>query len=64
MTRRLKAAVVALLMALALIIGVRPAAADEWDWLRVICAPWDPHGNMWNLLGCWQLPDDKHPPEG
>lgn len=63
MTRRTKAALVAGLMALGLIVGVRAASADD-TWLRVICAPWPRNSEMWVLLGCYNLPDDGHPPEG
>ena len=61
MTRRLKAAIVALFMAVALIAGARVVAADDWEALRIVCAPWRGWPIVWDLLGCWQLPDPPPP---
>ena len=63
MRRRTKAALVAGLMALGLIVGERIASADDL-WLRIVCAPYTKADAMWWILGCYALPDDNHPPEG
>ena len=63
MTRRTKAALVAGLMALGLIVGVRKASADD-EWLRIACALCERNSITWVLLGCYNLPDDVHSPQG
>ena len=52
------------LAALALIVGARTAAADEWDWLRVVCAPFQRESIPWWLLRCDRIPDDPASAQG
>lgn len=57
-----KALIVAFGLALALVVGARAAAADDFDWLRLVCATLRRNTIPWDLAGCWQLADDRHDP--
>ena len=57
--RRRKAVAVAFLLAFAWSAGV--SYADEWDWLRFLCAPWHSTHPMYQMLGCYQLPENGSP---
>ena len=62
MDRRLKAGLIAFLAVFVLVVGVHVAGADdEWWFLRLICAPYEPWSAMWFALGCWQLPAPQLP---
>jgi len=61
--RRTKAALIALVF-MAAMTTARNVMADDLDWLRIVCSPWPRHSIMWELLGCYQLPDDVHSPQG
>ena len=61
--RRTKAALIALVF-MAAMVTARNAMADDLDWLRIVCAPWERNSTIWVLLGCSALPDDVHSPQG
>ena len=62
--RRGKAFLVAVGMVLAIVVAERRIYADDWDALRILCAPWKSWPTVWTLLGCDALPDDPARAQG
>jgi hypothetical protein len=54
--RRRYAFLVALTIAFVLIVADGTAHADDWYWLRILCAQWQSWHDIWVILGCAQVP--------